>query len=153
MPHPNGTPPPSRPANVSGYVDQIVDGEEADYAHHVGETRGIQLVIERTVEQLRSLTRRADDLIVKLFEGQVADDLWLDPTDPLAERVNGVIAYMESNQIGLEDRPGGYHDYLMELLSTPAGLPAVFPTAANPKVLDEWITDQVVPPSQFLRPQ
>lgn len=138
---------------MTAYADQIVDGDAEDYSHHIGETRGIQLIVERTVEQVRSLAQRADDLIIKLFEGQVADDLWLNPADTLAERVDGVISYMEANDIGLEDRAGGYRDYLMELLSTPEGLPAIFPTASNPKVLDEWIADQVVPLSRFAQPQ
>jgi hypothetical protein len=134
---------------ATAYADQIVDGDAEDYGHFTAEAKGVQLVIERVVGQLRGLGQRCDELVVRLFEGQVAEGLMLDPAEPLGERVDQVIVFMEDEGIGLEDRPGGYRDFLMEALVSGDGLPAAFPTSANPSVLDDWITGEVIPTSSF----
>jgi hypothetical protein len=115
----------------------------------VAEAKGVQLVIERVVGQLRGLGQRVDELVERLFEGQLTPTLHLDPTEPLAARVDALIAYMTIEGIGMEDRVGGFRDYLMETLTTADGLPAALPTSTNPRVLDAWIDGDVIPVSHF----
>jgi hypothetical protein len=137
---------------ATAYADQITDGEADDYAHLVAETKGVQVVIERTVSNLRGLAERCDELVERLFEGQIAEGLWLDPAEPLGERVDQVIGWMEDEGVGLEVRPGGYRDYLMQVMVGADGLPAAFPVSSNPSVLDDWITGEVIPVSSFPTP-
>lgn len=99
-----------------------------------------------------TMAEAMDEQMRSMLEGQVAVDLYLDPADPLPERVDQLIGYMASNGITLQDRDRGFHHYLMQAFQTSDGLPAVFPVDGNANVLDAWITSRVIPVPPFGQP-
>lgn len=129
---------------VSAYMDQIVSGQADDYHTYTLARDGGGRSAERVVSALVLSAKRLDKIGERMFRGQLAPDLYLGPSDHLSLRMDQFMAYMATNEIIAEDKPGGFRDYFAATYTGSDGQPVELPTSGLPNVLDEWINSNSV---------
>lgn len=136
---------------MTSFGDQVLTGAEGEYNVFRLMIDSIDRSMTPRINQLKFLATQCDQHVETVIM-----------TSPLAIRelganelsinhvIENLIIYMRSNELYLEDSIGGFYRYLRFRFKDTRNAPADFPVSQNPRILDQWITNEIIPESDFL---
>lgn len=131
--------------------DQALSGEGSEYSSLRLMSDQIDDLNQNRIKQIKSVAAKADEAIIKLLEGVIVEnELYLDPEKTINHRIEDLIIYMQSNELYFEDKSGGFSDYFKTMFKDTRNQPADFPKSNHPRILDAWITNEVIDERDFV---